>query len=50
MESNGVVGNIMISETTKDMLENIEELNLEFKFLKNIKIEKFQLEIKAYLI
>ena len=50
MESNGVEGNIMVSETTKKLLEKDENLNFRFEFRKAVEA-KVQVEpINAFLL
>lgn len=50
MESNGVTGNIMVSESTKKLLE--QEVSLAFRFEKKKEVECKGVEkpIPAYLI
>ena len=50
MESNGVEGNIMISEATKIMLEKDKEQGFNFEFLKSVEIKGSDKLINAYLI
>ena len=49
MESNGVEGNIMVSEATKIMLEKDKESKFTFEYLKTVEI-KNEKPINAYLI
>lgn len=50
MESNGVEGNIMVSESTKKLLEKDENLNFSFHFHKPVEC-KVQIEpINGYLL
>ena len=50
MESNGAEGNIMVSETTKKLLEKDENLNFRFEFRKAVEC-KLQVDpINAYLL
>lgn len=41
MESNGVVGNLMISEATKNVLEKDKDCIYRFEFDKNVDIDKY---------
>lgn len=50
MESNGVEGNIMISEATKVMLEKDKKSNFSFEFLKTVEIKGSDKPMKGYLI
>lgn len=49
MESNGVEGNIMISEATKNMLEADKKNLYDFKFLKKVDVKGSE-PIKSFLI
>lgn len=50
MESNGLEGHVMVSETTKNLLEHCQDLNYDFTLHTVVKIEKLNCEIKGYLI
>ena len=49
MESNGTTGRILISETTKNILERDKNLNWRFEYNKTVDIKHYG-QIKAYLI
>ena len=52
MESNGVEGRVMISENTRSLIEpyNSKNHKYELQFHKIVKIEKLQIEQKAFLV
>ena len=52
MESNGVEGRVMISENTRSLIEpyNSKHRKYDLQFHKVVKIEKLNIEQKAYLI
>jgi len=50
MESHGKEGNIMVSETTKRLLETDPTLKLEFEFREDVLIKSTGKNIKGYLI
>lgn len=50
MESNGVEGNIMVSETTKSFLEKDKTLNYRFEFKKKVECKAYDHPMKAYMI
>ena len=41
MESNGVVGHLMVSEATKNMLEKDKDCEYRFEFHVNVDIDKY---------
>lgn len=49
MESNGVEGNILISEATKNMLETDKKNRYDFKFLKKVDVKGSE-PINSFLI
>jgi len=50
MESNGVTGNIMVSETTKKMLEKETSLGYRFEKKKEVECKGLEKPISGYLI
>ena len=50
MESNGLVGKILVSESTKIMLERNRQTEFSFEFYKNVEITSLQKEIKTFLV
>lgn len=50
MESNGVEGNIMVSETTKTMLEKDKVKSFAFELLKTVEIKGSETPMNGYLI
>lgn len=50
MESNGVEGNIMVSETTKKLLEKEENLHFRFQKIKEVECKVIPEPIPGYLI
>ena len=50
MESNGVAGNLMVSEATKKLLETDKDLPYIFKFHKTVEISNFNTEINSFLV
>jgi len=50
MESNGVEGNIMVSESTKAMIEKDNFENYKFQLLKTVDIKGLDKPINGYLV
>ena len=50
MESNGVIGNIMVSESTKKLLENQTSLGYKFEKKKEVECKGVDKPISGYLI
>lgn len=50
MESNGVIGNIMVSENTKKLLENETSLGYRFEKKKEVECKGLERPISGYLI
>lgn len=50
MESNGVEGNIMVSETTKKLLEKDENLSFRFALHKAVECKVQKEPINGYLL
>ena len=50
MESNGVTGNIMVSETTKKLLEKETSLGYLFEKKKEVECKGLEKPISGYLI
>lgn len=50
MESNGIIGNVMVSETTKKMLEKDKDLEYKFEWTKEVVCKGLDKPISAFLI
>jgi len=50
MESNGVIGNIMVSESTKKLLEKENSLGYRFEKKKEVECKGVEKPISGYLI
>lgn len=50
MESNGVEGNIMVSESTKNWLEKDKNNMFDFEFKKKVECKAYDVPINAYLV
>ena len=50
MESNGVEGNIMVSETTKSFLEKDKTLSYRFEFKKQVECKAYDHPVNGYMI
>lgn len=50
MESNGLVGHVMISESTKNLLEKDEVVSFNFQKYKEVEFKLNEGKIPAYLI
>lgn len=50
MESNGIVGNVMVSETTKKMLQKDKDLEYKFDWTKEVICKGVDKPVSAFLI
>jgi hypothetical protein len=50
MESNGLEGNIMVSESTKNMIERDKNSGFKFDFRKKVECKAMDHPVDAYLI
>jgi len=50
MESNGIEGNIMVSESTKSFLEKDKNLDYKFELKKKVECKAYDHPVNGYLI
>ena len=50
MESNGIEGNIMVSETTKNFLEKDKNMNYKFEWRKKVECKAYDHPVNGYMI
>lgn len=50
MESNGVEGNIMVSESTKSFLEKDKNMDYKFELKKQVECKAYDHPVNGYLI
>jgi hypothetical protein len=50
MESNGIIGNVMVSESTKKVLEKDKNIDFKFEWTREVVCKGVDKPISAYLI
>ena len=50
MESNGIIGNVMVSESTKKILEKDKNIDFKFEWTREVVCKGVDKPISAYLI